>query len=170
MLSSKGFLGPIGDDLPSLVPLLLALIIFFSTFTMTFNIFSSKSADFAADIDALSVARVLKGSSYISGIEHFSKLCGSLTVYRVNYFAGLTDAVTNPNPNSSAEGVIDIFNLDLIDSTESGTPYVCTNLPEGESPTSSMVADRKILTRIYAVALEQDSIVRPVHLVVVMWK
>ena len=48
--SRKGFIGPIGDDLPSIIPLVFALIVFFSGFYLTMNVFESKQNDFDSDL------------------------------------------------------------------------------------------------------------------------
>jgi hypothetical protein len=93
LISGKGFLGPIGDDLPSLVPLLIALIIFFSTFTFTFNVFSSRSSDFRADIDSLNVTRMLRSNSYVTGYPNFNSLCSSITVSGTKYYAFVTENI-----------------------------------------------------------------------------
>ena len=46
MVNQKGFLGPIGDDLPSLIPIIFGLVIFFAVFNTGFQAFQNKSRDF----------------------------------------------------------------------------------------------------------------------------
>jgi hypothetical protein len=41
----KGFIGPIGDDLPSIIALMLALGLFFSAVIYTLNVYNQKIAD-----------------------------------------------------------------------------------------------------------------------------
>ena len=87
IMGSKGFLGPIGDDLPSLIPLIFALVIFFSTFTFAFSVFNEKNSDFQSDLDVLNIARVLKGTSLISSIEDFDKSCATLNITSLKFRA-----------------------------------------------------------------------------------
>ncbi len=52
----KGFIGPIGDDLPSLIAVMLALTLFFSGLTFSVNTFTQRREK----------ARVMKGALDIS--------------------------------------------------------------------------------------------------------
>lgn len=85
MFSKKGFIGPIGDDLPSLVPIVVALVIFFSIFTLTLNTYNSKNAFISKQLDMASVAREIKGDSLILGIDQFEKRCSSIQSKRFPY-------------------------------------------------------------------------------------
>ena len=55
----KGFIGPIGDDLPSLVAVLLALGIFFSSLSFTFNAYNEKIASMNKLKGSIDIARVV---------------------------------------------------------------------------------------------------------------
>lgn len=59
MFMRKGFIGPIGDDLPSLVTILLALGIFFSSLTFTFNAYNEKIASMNKLKGSIDIARVV---------------------------------------------------------------------------------------------------------------
>ena len=105
MLSGKpsgkrGFIGPIGDDLPSLIPLLLGLVIFFSTFTFAFNAFDARNADFKDDVAVLRISRTLQSNSYIHSFESFSGLCAQIDVVNIKYAAGITADITESTPRS----------------------------------------------------------------------
>ncbi len=81
-LNSKGFLGPIGDDLPSLIPILFALIVFFSVFSYSFDNFDRKTVAYKISMTGVSIARQIKGTSYLSGycnVRQGSSTCDSLS-------------------------------------------------------------------------------------------
>ncbi|MDO8537665.1 MAG: hypothetical protein Q7S21_02165 [archaeon] len=92
MLNRKGFLGPIGDDLPSLIPLVFALTIFFAVFYLTFNTFNERTQDFDNDTSAVQISAALRGTGFIASSEDFTKLCGNINVTRLDYFAGIIKA------------------------------------------------------------------------------
>ena len=70
---NKGFIGPIGDDLPSLIPLLFGLVMFFSTFTMTFSSFDARNTEFGYDVSVMRISRTLQSNSYIYNYNNFQK-------------------------------------------------------------------------------------------------
>ena len=61
----KAFIGPIGDDIPSLIPIVFALTIFFASFNAALSTFDKKNNGFADDFYALKIARVLRSNGYI---------------------------------------------------------------------------------------------------------
>lgn len=170
-LLNKGFLGPIGDDLPSLVPLMFALIIFFSTFSFTWGIFDRRNLDFNDDLYTLRIARVLKSNGYISGSDNFDMLCKSLGIINLKYRAGITNAETAPDEYTAQTGLdagINIFEIEFYESD--GYTFECTNVEPAEFLTVEGSIDKKIIARIYPIALEDNRVVLPMHLVVIAWK
>ncbi|MBT4192620.1 MAG: hypothetical protein HOE11_04895 [Candidatus Diapherotrites archaeon] len=71
----KGFIGPIGDDLPSLVPIMISLLLFFSIFSLTLNIYDTQNIAIRKQITMISVARSLKGDSLITDYTSFNDKC-----------------------------------------------------------------------------------------------
>ena len=59
-LSQRGFIGSIGDDIPSLIPLTFALVIFFAAFAFAFNAFDQKQNDFDQKFALLRIGQTLK--------------------------------------------------------------------------------------------------------------
>ena len=193
IMGSKGFLGPIGDDLPSLIPLIFALVIFFSTFTFAFSVFNEKNSDFQSDLDVLNIARVLKGTSLISSIEDFDKSCATLNITSLKFRAGITnfysapekypygndyDDASNPYPRN-------VYGLEFFKTnTNPGEgenfeikTIECTNiLPDStiggelQANPEKYFRDKRLLVRIYPVAVQHNKIVYPMHLVVMAWK
>ncbi len=81
----KGFIGPIGDDLPSLIPIVTGLVIFFSVFVLTLNTYNEKNDYLEKQIDMTSVARDLKGDSLLLNWSQFNDRCTGLKIKRYPY-------------------------------------------------------------------------------------
>ena len=175
---NKGFLGPIGDDLPSLIPLLFALIMFFSTFTFAFGVFDNKNSKFDSDIKVIKIAKVLKGTSYISGYENFKALCSTLSIPNLKFRAGITNYYTATDQYSLQYNAQDarLYNVGFF-LDEAGNEFSCHNIdPAINSDISSspsfayrFFADKEIVARIYPIAVEDNRVIKPMHLVVVAW-
>lgn len=73
--SKKGFIGPIGDDLPSLVPIVVSLLLFFTIFSVTLNAFNSKNTELNKQTLMIATSRELKGDSIILSTEQFYERC-----------------------------------------------------------------------------------------------
>ena len=184
--AQKGFLGPIGDDLPSLIPLVFGLLIFFTVFTQTSNTFDQRNAMFD---DALSVVRlsdIFVGSSYIisdsSGSKQFDSLCNTAQSIRtMNWKAGLiqlnTGSLEKKAPAEFFQS-IDVASLDnsffsLEISPSNKKLFSCTNTKEPLTYFSE-----NTIVRFYPVALEINLLdkpsnkffVKPMLLVIVAWK
>ena len=181
IFSQAGFLGPIGDDLPSLIPLIVSLMVFFSTFSFSFNAFDSKKESFDAAVSILRVSGALRGNSYFSGLADFKAKCSQISDRRFNFVAGLMELPENPfDPADPAhfKGV-DIENLGGgFYNTPSGTEkFECSNVldPASDYPD---IHSRDLIVRLFPVALElnaDDGIqsgfaIKPMVLVVVVWR
>ena len=169
--TAKGFIGPLGDDLPSLIPILVGLIIFFSSFTFAFNAFDKRNSDLASDRAVLEVARVLQSNGYIVGVEDFERLCASLNIAEVQYLAGITNAFTAPNGSRQ----INPFNLEFHKMPAlDGSRQKLSCLAQGMDPdfelSQAFVKDKRLLLKVFPVVVEEDKIVKPMHLVVAAWK
>ena len=160
--NEKGFLGPIGDDLPSLIPLIFALMIFFASFSFTFNIFDKRNEYFENSLTVLKISSTLGNAagSYISSIDEFDQLCQTLNVKRVRYWAFL----------AKLDADIDIEEIDdmLFEHSLTNDFYICKNTDD--RPT---YLTRNISVRLVPVAVEisdDDTFyVQPVLLVVIAW-
>ena len=182
MLKQKGFLGPIGDDLPSLVPLIFALIIFFSTFTYAMNSMDSRNDDFDADLATLNIARIMRSNGYITGMDDFKRLCGMINVSGMNYEIALVETELTYDETNYASyddpqylGV-DIFDLRIFDSTpdekddeedRKNSEFSCSNLPELPE---LIEVEQRISSRVFPIVLEDAKIAKPMFLVVITWR
>jgi hypothetical protein len=85
LLSRKGFIGPIGDDLPSLIPIVTGLVIFFTVFVLTFNSYHEKNNFLERQINMTTVARDIKGDSLILNWSQFDDRCNEMKLRRYPY-------------------------------------------------------------------------------------
>ena len=169
--NERGFLGPLGDDLPSLIPLLFALVIFFSAFTSAFNTFDKKNSAFQAELEVSSIANKMRSDSYIEGYDGFQALCKKITESDVKYKIGLIEL-----PLKVDDDVPPITPLapNFYSFPTDDKKFECPE--DGENPTE---ISRNIIVRVYPIALELKDvnknqirsgfIVRPMILVVVTW-
>ncbi len=165
----KGFIGPIGDDLPSLIPLLIALVIFFSSFTFAFVVFDDRTANFKADLESQEVARVLRYNGYIADLASFKQLCSRIQVSEVSYFAGISTKL--PEKMESGDTIFDFIAADAEDVFLDDGDYTCTNADNEDIPESPGDAKRyQVITTIYPVAVEHETIAKAAHLLVITWK
>ena len=179
MLKQNGFLGPIGDDLPSLVPLIFALIIFFSTFTYAMNSMDSRNDDFDADLATLGIARIMRSNGYLTGYEDFKRLCGMINVAGLNYEIALVETeLTYDERNYSGYDEpeyagVDVFELRIFDSTpededdQDASVFSCSNLSELPE---LIEVEHRISSRIFPIVLEDAKIAKPMFLVVITWR
>jgi len=183
MFSSKGFLGPIGDDLPSLIPLVFSLVLFFTTFTFAFNSFESRNSYFDDSVNILTISSSLKQGSYILNHAKFLESCKGLSVSRVNFKVALVSLDDYANGTGPFDTIkrIDIERLDDLAYFVSNPPndpnaldknvFVCSNSSKQPKNNSN-----NLLLKFYPVTLEThefESIagfaVKPMLMVVVTW-
>ncbi|MCX8190439.1 MAG: hypothetical protein N3F05_04410 [Candidatus Diapherotrites archaeon] len=88
---AAGYIGPIGDDLPSLVPLIFALLIFFASFYSAHTIYRQTSANFSLTSNAMSIASFLKSDREIDDYAEFESICYGLNPRGYNFRAGIVD-------------------------------------------------------------------------------
>ncbi len=184
MLNVKGYLGPIGDDIPSLIPLVVGLVIFFTAFTHTLNEFNLKTRDFEADKDVLIIANTLKGDSYISDYAEFDTACKGLRVRGLNYTAGIVLASQwNALAASLGSDALDLSQVPLLyypqtipPTTLSVPVFSCNAGIDNSSPEDTKNELEEVLrVREYSVmalpiAVEETKAVVPATLVVIAWR
>ena len=190
-MKTSGFIGPIGDDLPSLIPIVFALTIFFASFNTALNSFENKNLGFADDLETLKVARILRSNGYIVNLENFQQLCSLVQVSSIKYVAGISELNSKPEEsldpsapydfsflNSSQElkTLEELFYKDD-SSTDENPFFYCTNLQDIEQEFNKGVFDyKKTIVRVYPIILEKDRgnglgiVSSPMQLVVVSWR
>jgi hypothetical protein len=170
----KGFLGPIGDDLPSLIPIIVALTIFFATFTNAFQKFDRENATLEDSIKAINIARTLRYGTYIRNYEDFERACAQINERNIIFKAGIV-SLEERTPHKP----ISPFNLDIHKFAnesagvfeEGGNKFECTNMREGDE----LRKEDSAIVRMYPVAYQDRRVVsglavKPKLLVVVVWR
>lgn len=169
--NARGFLGPLGDDLPSLIPLIFALIIFFSAFTSAFNTFDKRNSAFQAELEVSSIASAMRADSYIGGYDGFQERCKRITASDVKYKIGIIELPLRVDDGVST---INPLNPDFYSFPSGDDKFECRK--NDTYPTEN---SRNIIVRVYPIALELKDdtktlitsgfIVRPMLLVVITW-
>lgn len=166
----KGFLGPIGDDLPSLIPLLFALVMFFYVFSFSWNAFDKKNSAFGDALTILDLSGKIRGDSYLTGFEQFMERCGEAkTVKRVSFLAGLLPLKTGPGQEFGGIDVETMQNDFFAPGADK--KFECTNTDDPPD-----VANPTLIVRFFPIAMEfKDEArnmfyVKPMLLVVAAWK
>ncbi|MEM4257167.1 MAG: hypothetical protein QXD98_02290 [Candidatus Diapherotrites archaeon] len=165
----KGFIGPVGDDLPSITPLVLGLMIFFTAFTSAFNSFDKRNEEFMNNIELLKISKTIRANSYIYSYENFEQLCNSIGPTRIKYVVGITkDAYEQKEINNFFEINFNSYN---------GKTFFCTNQDFSSNTTKindiikiNDLKNFKVASRIYPIVVEEDKKAKPMHLVVIVWK
>lgn len=174
--NGKGYIGPIGDDIPSLIPVVVALVVFFSTFAFTLSEFNDRSSSFTADRDTLIIATALKGDSYISRLEEFSNACNGVRVRGLHYVSGLIENREWNRIAEEAKNNPDIPSLgfigDFFYETNDGSFRCVSGLDEFFSPSdlSNVLLNKQYVVLAFPVALELENAVVPATLVVIAWR
>lgn len=95
-LNSRGYLGSIGDDLPSLIPITFALLVFFAALNFSFGQFDEKQTLFDQKLLTLKIASTIKGDSIINDYEQFKTACQTLSItgfkFRADLYSMIDDA------------------------------------------------------------------------------
>jgi hypothetical protein len=87
MKKQKGYIGAIGDDLPSLIPLFLGIVLFFAVFISTYNTYRSSTDVYSSQNEALRIANILKEEPIIIDYSFFEKICNKVdTKYKWTAF------------------------------------------------------------------------------------
>ena len=70
----KGFIGPISDDLPSLIAILLALSMFFSSLDFALNEYNTKVSSFNKIKGVMEIGRAITSRGLLDSIENSNTL------------------------------------------------------------------------------------------------
>ena len=168
----RGFLGPIGDDLPSLIPLVFALIIFFYSFTFAWNIFNERSSSFNDNLAVLELASTMRGNSYLGGTGAFQANCtkAKASIKRIKFSVGLVALSNNPLAETGSEHFQGAGSENFFAPQGNPEGFLCSNSAEDVPKLYSV--------RFFPVALEKTGnaadgggrfFVKPMLLVVVTW-
>jgi hypothetical protein len=190
MFFEKGFIGAIGDDLPSLIPIIVALLLFFTIFSITLSTYNQKNAFLRQNVTLMNVSRELKGDSLILNVDNFLNNCEKMQVnnYEQNFMAAIysnekivemfannknfLDDFKNVDPNDPLDN--DNF-LQGLDKDGYNEAYFCFYKKLGGRQITDARANYS--TRFYPVAFQQRVgvdgieyiIISPGMMVMVIW-
>ena len=169
MLNKKGYLGSIGDDLPSLIPLTFALLVFFASLGFTFNQFDLRQEKFDQKLLKLKIGSTLKGDSLINDYDQFETACRTLNITSFKFRA----AIYNMGDYSSGYKRIKLFEdsepEDVAEMIEfEGQPFLCAN--SDQSLFFTNLAAQQPENVMYPVAVNLDGDVKTGMLVVTVWR
>lgn len=195
-LSQKGFVGPIGDDLPSLIPLTVALLVFFAGFGFAFNHFEEKKSDFNQRLLLLGIGKTLKSDGLLDSFDKWKQNCESLSVLRYSFRAVVFKVPTSSqtpfcnyeffsdlqaNPPSECNGTSEFTTIDdqrilqiqdlsgtsrFLACQDSGT---ISSFSELEPISSSQALAKKPLRINFPVVVSEENALRPAILSVMVW-
>ena len=186
-INKKGFIGPIGDDLPSLIPLVFALVIFFSTLNYALTQFSLTNYELNNRLELLRITKILRSDGLISGYEDWEKICNSVPRTALKFRAGI---VYFPKLLEEQEGTgngtkyLDTNKLETFfpHEDDSDNYFVCASKNfdgkkdiKGRFNSAAQENPETAYSLIYPIALEikketGEAVVYPAHLVIVAWR
>lgn len=196
MFREKGFIGVIGDDLPSLLPIIAGLLLFFSTFNTALSTFSEAKTVFENSEKLIQIIKAVRGDNYISSYKDFVEGCAKIPVKGLFYKVALVDSALFRVPESGLPKIefFDVRRFVLDDdyarnsiafsiiTPEGKKVFLCSktfnleNYSEEEIKKLKETQIRNLFTRIYPVAFEDRQnarsglVVRPMFLVITVWK
>lgn len=184
--AQRGYLGPIGDDIPSLIPIIVGLLTFFAAFTFTLNSYNQRAQLFSADRDTLIIANTLKGDSYLATYAEFDTACKGLRVRGLNYAAGVVESAQwnqimlesqeNLSSGNGDPGLSFIVNhLYAVPNANTGNADTleCASgidTPLSQAELSAVLQNNQYVILAFPVALEIPTAVVPATLVVITWR
>lgn len=167
-LKTKGYIGAIGDDLPSLIPIFLGITIFFSVFLSTYNVYRNNTDLYSIKNDAINISGILKEEPLYSDSNAFFKTCDKIkTKYNWNAFVIPLDLNTDNYQSLEVESLrYDSFIKHWDDSE--GRPFFCGNT--GIDILISSLRTKDVIVYRFPVTVQQEFFVEPTWLYVMVWK
>lgn len=182
MFNKKGFIGAIGDDLPALIPIIIAILIFLAAFTNTIFTYDQKNFEIRKQIELSSISRTIKSDSLILDYEQFEENCNLARIRRsnYNYMVGIyesskldlegTQEIINDFIYASQNNELDQFVKDIDDN-----PFFCNYRKVGGTDFSFNT--QNYLIRFYPVAMQRKVdhsgtefvLIEPVMMAMVIW-
>ena len=162
----KGFIGAIGDDLPSLIPIFLGLMIFFSVFLSTYNVYKDNTDLYSLKSEAIAVASIMKEEPVVLNVDFFKKSCNKVnTKYNWNAFLVDFDLNSDNYVSLTKENLDD--NILKEGEGEEEQFFACdsSNITSFLSDTSS-----EVIIYQYSTTTQKDLYIKPARLYVVVWR
>ncbi len=171
--TKKGFIGAIGDDLPSLIPIFMGLVIFFAVFLGVFNSYNAKNKVYNINQEAIEISMQLKSDPVIVNYNHFLEKCGKIKTTK-HWDAFLVDLPLDTeyyesiSINDISDNGYENFVIKNIDEFNMDNYYICNIdqdlLDELKDP------NKRIINYLYPVTLQRDNgYTTPARLYILIW-
>lgn len=184
----KGYIGAIGDDLPSLIPLFLGIVLFFAVFITTYTNYTQSTNLYGTQNEALRIALILKEEPLIIDHNFFVHLCNKVdTSY--NWTAFLVDINLSYEGNEAIslpalideykdvgeddmhdKDIISIFVDETLEETENDRykPFVCGDFQEFLNIPHARI-NTPVINYMFPLTRQVGVNAIPVKLYVVIW-
>lgn len=170
----KGFIGAIGDDLPSLIPIFIGLIIFFSVFLSTYNLYKDKTNLYSLEQEAVIISLTLKEEPIISSYEIFQHQCDLVNTNK-NWTAFVTDLDLNsdnhkPIDTSDIKNSIVAF-IDEVSNDEN--IFICNNKFKDkvlDTQDNFFQTQNRKIVYMFPITLQEDNFAKTKKLYVIVWE
>ncbi len=142
----RGFIGPLGDDIPSIFPIVFGVLIFLGTMTYALNQYNQKNSYLNVKQSVLDISNAVDNSGYLSD-SSFSISCQSLysviakregihAIITVEKFCPLTASCYPPGQsgNGPVDLTKDIFNVGTNSSNGAYNPQLGLYCDTGGGP------------------------------------
>lgn len=170
MKNIKGYIGAIGDDLPSLIPIFVGLTIFFAVFLNTYNVYRNNTDLYSLRNDAINISGIIKENPIISDQNQFIKTCERVkTKYNWNAFVTPLD-LNSQNYKGLTVGDLDDENI-MKHWAETGTnprKLICNS--EGLDELKNALLTKDVTVYKYPITVQQQFYVEPAWLYILVWK
>lgn len=80
----RGYIGPIGDDFPSIFPIMIGLLLFFSSIFITYQNYELKAATAKVMKANLAIGKIVRSETFFDS-DKFTEKCELLERAKVNY-------------------------------------------------------------------------------------
>jgi len=167
MFNKKGYIGAIGDDLPSLIPIFLGITIFFAVFLNTYNVYRNNTELYSIRNDAISISGILKEDPLFADYNAFIKSCNKIkTKYQWSAFVIPLDLNTEEYR---------ILTYSTLDSNQFITHWEQPSLPflcgeDLETLKSVLGSNKEVTVFSYPITVQQKFYVEPSWLYVAIWR
>jgi len=175
-MNKKGYIGAIGDDLPSLIPLFIGLTIFFAVFLNTYNVYRNNTDLYSLRNDAINISGIIKEEPLISDQNQFLKSCARVnTNYQWNAFVTPFDLNAEKYKGLNLSDLGD-DNILLKHWRETGDPprkLACNpeGLPTYGLPELKSALENKDVTIFkFPITVQQELFAEPAWLYIAVWK
>ena len=163
--SKRGFITTIGDDLPSLIPLIFALVIFFATFGRAFEVYRASASEFELVDTTAAILSKIKGDGYYSNVEEFKKRCSLANPGYYSFKAALISAPEYFEPLEIEKFLKNDFGV----ISQNSSKFVCSEIRnEFSSKTSAKYVLVPVVYEDRSVA--SGFAIKPAFLLVVVWR